>query len=336
MSVGEGQSAGSGLFPTTRSEAHLLYHVLREEVTRTVVGHEEEVQRLVLLCVRHMARDLAPPLVPLRGLMLGPAGSGKSVLLRSIIDATGLPAVLIPAATMTEMNWSGADVGDFLGRLCDDGAPGTEKRQQALSERAVIVIDGVDALRLPGRYGSASSREYQLGRQRGLIPLIEGADIPVERSGRTEYWPSERALVIVCGALTGLPDRIPTADDLTDWGLIPQLSEHLATGSIFRLRDRARVHLPRILEHNLEGPMQAYTLFGYELRVSPEAIAFVSDRVDADLGRTGVRAAIACLVEASERVLAGMVRNAAPAGTCHVLAPDDIQPLPTSRGTWRE
>jgi hypothetical protein len=326
-----------GLFPKSWREAHHLFHLLRESISSVFVGQEEQVDRLVLLGVRHLARDLVQPTTPLRALILGPASSGKSTLLRTFAEALGLPHSVIPAQSMAEQNWSGSDVGDFIGRLYEGVAFAPSlSGATALVERAVVGIDGLDALRLPGRYGSASSRDYQLGRQQSLVPLFEGGVVPIERNGSSVYWPSRNALVIACGIFVGLPARVPSADDLTDWGLIPQLSDRLAAGTLLRVTAPLRAHVPAIIERSLETPKQAFALFGYELSVSPEAIAFVADRINVAEANSGVGEAIGWIAEAAERVLAGMVRDGAAPATRHVLAPDDIRMVPRSRGTWRE
>jgi hypothetical protein len=124
---------------------------------------------------------------------------------------------------------------------------------------------------------------------------------------------------------------------LTDWGLIPQLSDRLAAGTLLRVTAPLRAHVPAIIERSLETPKQAFALFGYELSVSPEAIAFVADRINlGEANSGGVGEAIDWIAEAAERVLAGMVRDGAAPATRHLLAPDDIRMVPRSRGTWRE
>src|SRR5690606_23955980 len=137
---------------------------------------------LALLGVRHLARNLTGNTTLLRALITGPRASGKSSLAKIFAESLGVPHVIIPASAMAEMNWSGSDLGDFLGVLYDSSL----SMQAALevierAERAVVVVDDLDALRLPGRYGSPSTRDYQLGRQQGLRLLFEGGVIPIER-----------------------------------------------------------------------------------------------------------------------------------------------------------
>lgn len=329
--------SGEWLFPASRGDVHTLFHLLRDALRRELVGHRPEIDRLVLLGTRHLARDLVPPGAPLRALILGPSGSGKSTLLRAFARVLGLPHVLIPGPTMAEMNWSGSDAADFLRQLYEGVVSPAERARAAdLAERAVVVIDGVDALRLPGRYASASTRDYQLGRQRSLLPLVGDGVIPIERGSRSASWPSRRALVIASGVFPGLKVEIPGAEDLADWGLIPEVADRLASGTVLRLSGPTREDLPVILEQGLDGVKEAFALFGYRLSVSPEAIAFVADQVRGTTHGTGVRGAIGWLTDAAEQVLARLVRDQAPAGTQHMLAPDDVNVVQESRGLWRE
>jgi ATP-dependent protease Clp ATPase subunit len=326
-----------GLFPASPADALALFDLLREVMGLHIVGQEEEIDRLALLGVRHLSRDLVPPARPLRGLLLGPRSSGKSTLLGTFVAALGMPHVTVPAEALAETNWSGADIGDFLGQLYDqDTMHPDESGLPELAERAVVVVDGFDALRLPGRYGSASTKDYQRGRQQGLVPLMTGGVIPIERYQRSLYWPSRRALVIACGSFEGLRSGLPSTEDLIDWGIIPALANSLASSTVVRLNAASRAHLPRILARNLEGATQAFRVFGYTLTVSPEALGFVADRILTSPEDTGVGAAIGWITDAADRALAGMIRGRVPEGTHRVLAPDDILVSGPPRGLWRE
>ncbi len=324
------------LFPEAHEHAVEVYERICEHVREQIIGCEVKIERIGIIGTRHVIRDTRVDSAPLRVLITRPARSGKTSFATAFAGALGLPAVTIPAQAMAEMNWSGADIGDYLGQLY--GHPSVLRFDGLTPDplgRAVVVIDDIDALRLPGRYGSATTREYQEGRQHSLVPLFAGEKIPIERSGSTNYWPARYALVIAVGSFEELKGTTPTARALHDWGLIRPVAEWLCSGAVVCLPDLSPSLLARVVERSTHGSIAAFATFGYRLSVSPEAIAFVLDYAQDDSG-TSTSDAAACVMEAADRVLIGMVRDRVPAGAHRVLAPDDIRLRPASRGLWRE
>lgn len=331
------RSRHEGLTPTSHEDVAVLFELLCESMRGEIVGCDSEIERLALLGVRHLARNFTGDDVLLRALLTGPHGSGKSSLARVFAESMGLPYVNIPGSAMAEMNWSGSDLGDFLSVLYHAGPVSLDPVEAAeLIERAVVVVDDLDALRLPGRYGSASSRDYQLGRQECLRPLMDGGVIPIERGSTSMFWPSRRALVIGCGSFDGLGPVAPSAEDLIDWGMIPPLADRLCAGTVLRLREAAAFDLVEILRKNVSAPGTAFLAFGYSLSVSQEVLTFVAESIRDGARLSGVRSAIACIASSAEQVLIGMIRDRAPVGSHHVLAPDDIHLPHLSLGLWRD
>lgn len=326
------------LSPQSYADVFALFDLLCETMRDQIVGCEVEIDRLALLGVRHLTRDRTGRDVLLRALITGPRASGKSTLARIFAESLCLPYVTISASALAEMNWSGADLGDFLGLLYDsrsiaeDTAVTVER-----AERAVVIVDGLEALRLPGRYGSASSRDYQLGRQQGLGLLMEGGVIPIERGTGSVFWPSHRALVIGVGTFDGVPDTAVSAEGLIDWGMIPSLAGPLCGGTVLTLPEAVTLDTAQILERNLRVPKAAFAAFGYQLTISPEVLTFVADSMRGGRCFSGVREAVSCIALSAEQVLVALVRSGAPVGTHHLLAPDDIRlPQGSPRGMWRE
>ena len=324
------------LVPDSPADAVALYRLLREEIGRGIIGHGEAVDRLALMAVAHIDRSRRRNEPLLRTLLIGEDGVGKRLLGRAVARALDLPYLEIAASTMAELNWAGSDIGDFLDALYDTvltihPSPGGIE----IIEQAIILVDGIDLLRLPGQYGSASTKDYQRGRQQSLLQLVGDGVVPIERkSGQNVYWPSRRALVICCGEFPGLHSA--SAGDLTDWGLLPELAHRLAEGLVLRLATLSRSDVVAILRRrtgDLAGPFLSY---GYRLDVSEEALLFVADR--AALGDQGPspKAPLAWLRDASERILVSMLTAAEPPGSRRVLAPDDLLLPPRARGRWRD
>lgn len=325
------------LSPASHDDVGALFELLCESMRGQIVGCDSAIERLALIGVRHLARGLSDNDALLRALITGPHGSGKSSLARAFVDSMDLPQVIIPASALAELNWSGSDIGDFLGVLYHassvslDPAGAIER-----AERAVVVIDGMEALRLPGRYGSASTRDYQLGRQECLRPLMEGGVIPIERGNTSMFWQSRRSLVIGCGTFEGLGPREPTAEDLIDWGMIAPLADRMCGGTVIRLSETAAFDLVEILKRNVSAPTAAFAAFGYRLTISHEVFTFVAESIREGSRLNGVRSAIACISSSGEHALISMIKGQAPLGSHRILAPDDLRLPHGSVGLWRE
>lgn len=330
-------AGGDALTPASHDDVGALFELLCDSMRGQIVGCRDEIERLALLGVRHLARDVAGHDTLLRALITGPHGSGKSTLARVFVESIGLPHVIIPASALAETNWSGADLGDFLSVLYH-ALPSSLDPVDLIyqAERAAVIVDDMEALRLPGRYGSASTRDYQLGRQQSLRPLMEGGVVPIERGSTSMCWNSRSALVIGCGTFEGLGLHAPTAEALVDWGIIAPLAERLCAGTVLRLREAAAPDRVEILKRNVAGVAEAFAAFGYRLSVSPEVLTFVVERT-VDMRRSfSAQAAAACILGSAEHVLIGMIKDRAPAGTHRILAPDDIRLPHRAAGLWRD
>jgi hypothetical protein len=217
------------------------------------------------------------------------------------------------------------------GRSRDD--PGATDE---LAERGVVIVDGLDQLRLPGRYGSSSSTDYQRGRQHSLLEVVGDGIVPIERRHRSVFWPSRRAFVICCGVFPGLKAQVPGPDALTDWGIVPALAERLCAGVVLRMAAPEAGQIVQILQRSCRLLGNAYNAFGYGLVISRETLAYVAERIVRG-EVAGIREGLAWLSDSADLALVRMVREAVEPGGQHVLAPDDLRRLPQpSQGMWRE
>lgn len=314
------------LEPANPSDSASLYGMLLDELRRCIQGADNDLtlQAVALLGVRHSAGH-----EHLRALLVGEPGTGKTRLVECLAELLGMPFLRVPVQEMAETTWGGgSDLPDYIqafaGRLADHSIV----TGRALAERAVVLIDDIDAARLEPyatKY-AASERGQREGRQRSLLTLWQGGAIPIGDDGAW-LWRSARALVI--GAMEGsdLPPGPLTSTDLQKWGLLQNLAERMAMGSILRLHAVQGVELATVIEqevHRLAGP--AYQAFGYVLRIDPAAARYAA-RVADKVG--GTRSAVGLLRGACDRALIEMVAAGAAIGTMRAIGPDDVPRMPT-------
>lgn len=325
------------MVPTSPEDAAALYKLLREEMRRNVVGHDSTLDRLALIGVQHMARIHSRRRLILRICLVGEAGMGKTLLSRTLAGALGVQTVYIPVGQLAEMNWSGTDLADYLG-----GVLGPLFKQHPyevafeMASHAVIILDDIHHLRLPGRYGSASTRDYQSGRQHSLLQVIRPGGTGLLRSpGLNVQWPSDRSLLITCGSFPGIGPR-PGAGIFEDHGMIPELSDALAAGTVLRVQSLPTSKISRVLQMQVWGMRLTFQDFGYRLDVSEEAITYLADQLASGELEGGIQSGIASLRDTAGYLLTRMVRDADPLGTRRVLAPDDLEIRNRGKGVWRE
>lgn len=123
----------------------------------------------------HLVRpSITPPPLPKSNvLLLGPSGSGKSLLLHTLSKVLGLPFLHVDATPLTQAGYVGEDAENIVARLLS--AAGGDA---ALAGKGVVVIDEVD--KLARRPGDKISKDVSgEGVQQALLRILEGAVIQV-------------------------------------------------------------------------------------------------------------------------------------------------------------
>jgi ATP-dependent Clp protease ATP-binding subunit ClpX len=264
-------------------------------------------------------------------LLLGPTGSGKTMLVKLLASMLNVPFVQTCASTLVESGYRGRPVEDVIRSLLEQtqGNP----RQ---AERGIIFIDEIDKIR---RQDVGGGRDVSgEGVQNALLTLLEGRICDVIDNTRIPAVDTSRILFICAGAFAGLQEIVrrrlqhgqgrigfqtsisgasrrasdldehecmcqATVEDLDAYGMIPEFIGRFARIAV--LQELTKEDLHAILRQpscfsSLYQRQQVARLHGISLEVTDDALEALAERAKAM--KTGARAIARLLGDALDRV----------------------------------
>ncbi|MCR5045773.1 MAG: ATP-dependent Clp protease ATP-binding subunit ClpX [Treponema sp.] len=259
-------------------------------------------------------------------LLIGPTGSGKTLLARTLAQRLKVPFAIADATTLTEAGYVGEDVENVLLKLIN-AADGNI----AAAERGIIFIDEIDKIARKSENTSITRDVSGEGVQQALLKIIEGTKASVPPQGGRKHPNQEmleidttNILFILGGAFVGLDKIIEqrtaehslgfgsnvatmtdeermellnkaTPDDLVKFGLIPELIGRMPI--TVALKALTKEDLVAILTQPKNAITKQFTasfaVDDVELKFTDEAIEAIADTaIKQKTGARGLRAIV--------------------------------------------
>ena len=306
-------------------------HELYEELSEHVVGQEKAKRALSVAVYNHYKRisldeDLDEDDVEIAKsniLLLGPTGSGKTLLAQTLARTLQVPFAIADATTLTEAGYVGEDVENILLKLITAADFDVSR-----AEIGIIYIDEIDKIARKAENLSITRDVSGEGVQQALLKIVEGTEASVPPQGGRKHPQQElihidttNILFILGGAFVGLSDIVAQRvgktglgfnaeppktkklaeaelmakvlpEDLNKYGMIPEFVGRIPV--ITSLKELSEEDLVRILTEPKNALVKQYTrMFEFEdaeLEFEPDALrAIAHEAVEHGTGARGLR-----------------------------------------------
>ena len=187
---------------------------IKEYLDQYIIGQDEAKIALSVAVAQHYKKINNPSkelkLDKTNVMLMGPTGSGKTLLAQTIAEYLNVPFAIADATTLTEAGYVGDDVESIIHRLLQNADGDVE-----LAQRGIIFVDEIDKITKKSQNVSITRDVSGEGVQQGLLKIVEGTTVRVSALGGKRKHPqhdmvdvdTSNILFIVGGAFVGL-DKI--------------------------------------------------------------------------------------------------------------------------------
>ena len=306
-------------------------HVIKGTLDEYVVGQDFAKKVMSVAVYNHYKRVLTDSesedgieIEKSNMLMVGPTGSGKTYLVKTLAKILQVPLAITDATSLTEAGYIGDDVESVLSKLLAAADNDVEK-----AEHGIIFIDEIDKI---AKKRNTNSRDVSgESVQQGMLKLLEGSDVevPVGASSKNAMVPmttvNTRNILFICGGafpelekiikkrltkqssigfMAQLGDEFDkdenilqkvVTEDLREFGMIPEFLGRLPV--VFALQAMTEEMLAKVMVQPKNAILKQYqkllALDEVDLRFDEEAISVIAKKaVEKKTGARALRAII--------------------------------------------
>ena len=304
-------------------------HQIKASLDEYVIGQEHAKKVISVAVYNHYKRVATGTMDDIEieksnMLMIGPTGSGKTYLVKTLARLLDVPLALADATSLTEAGYIGDDIESVISKLLAAADNDVER-----AERGIVFIDEIDKI---AKKKNTNSRDVSgESVQQGMLRLLEGADVevPVGANSKNAMVPlatiNTRNILFICGGAfpdleeiikqrltkqtsigfnAELKDRFDndrdllsrvTVEDLKKFGMIPEFLGRLPV--IYTLKALDRDMLVKILMEPKNAILKQYQklleLDEVQLKFDREALEAIADKaMERDTGARALRAII--------------------------------------------